>query len=133
MPPHSTDCHKLSQSLICSCSSIRRAGAVATAKGSIRIPPRNLICAVTKIMDFADSTSLNGLVNEFSLKRRRIPVKRRTLPMGNPVRIRHCKCGICKSCRENRRWEQIFAEKFADPNYYGSQPVRQASSLGWLR
>jgi hypothetical protein len=33
-------------------------------------------------------------------------------------RRRHCQCGRCRACVENARWERIFAEKFADPNYY---------------
>jgi hypothetical protein len=28
---------------------------------------------------------------------------------------RHCRCGQCPICLENARWDQIFAEKFADP------------------
>lgn len=31
---------------------------------------------------------------------------------------RRCSCGVCYTCRENARWEQIFQEKFADPTYY---------------
>jgi hypothetical protein len=31
---------------------------------------------------------------------------------------RRCSCGLCYTCRENARWEQIFQEKFADPTYY---------------
>lgn len=31
---------------------------------------------------------------------------------------RRCTCGDCYQCRENARWERIFAEKFADPDYY---------------
>jgi hypothetical protein len=33
-------------------------------------------------------------------------------------RRRHCQCGRCRGCLDNARWERIFAEKFADPNYY---------------
>ena len=60
-----------------------------------------------------------------------------------PVRIRHVvqdaakpvnkecdgrrKCGQCRQCLEDARWERIFAEKFADPNYY-KRPVTHATS-----
>jgi hypothetical protein len=31
---------------------------------------------------------------------------------------------------DNARWERIFQEKFADPNYY-AKPLRRDSSLKW--
>ena len=31
---------------------------------------------------------------------------------------RRCKCGKCAVCLENTRWDRIYNEKFADPNYY---------------
>ena len=44
--------------------------------------------------------------------------------------LRRCKCGDCATCLENARWEKIFNEKFADPNYYKPKPVKHTSSLG---
>jgi len=44
-----------------------------------------------------------------------------------------CRCGHCRTCSENARWDRIFNEKFADPYYYEPRPVRHASSLDWLR
>lgn len=44
-----------------------------------------------------------------------------------------CRCGRCKQCADNARWERIFNEKFADPYYYAPRPVRHSSSLDWLR
>ena len=44
-----------------------------------------------------------------------------------------CRCGKCRQCVEEARWERIFTEKFADPEYYGQRPVAQGSSLGWLK
>lgn len=43
---------------------------------------------------------------------------------------RRCTCGTCRSCLDNSRWERIFQEKFADPNYC-TRPLRRGSSLGW--
>jgi hypothetical protein len=40
-----------------------------------------------------------------------------------------CKCGRCRQCVDNARWDRIFAEKFADPNYYSRQAVRYSSPL----
>lgn len=42
---------------------------------------------------------------------------------------RHCKCGTCYHCVENARWERIFVEKFADPDYYSRRGIRHASAL----
>lgn len=34
-------------------------------------------------------------------------------------RRQFCKCGACKWCLDNARWDRIFNEKFDDPAYYG--------------
>ena len=44
-------------------------------------------------------------------------------------RKRHCKCGQCRDCIEDARWDRIFAEKFADPNYYGRLRLRRESPV----
>ena len=46
-------------------------------------------------------------------------------------RSRRCQCGTCAFCVSNARWQRIFNEKFADPDYY-KVAIRQGSSLGWL-
>lgn len=45
---------------------------------------------------------------------------------------KRCRCGDCPYCRENARWERIFQEKFADPDYYATRVPPQGSSLSWL-
>jgi len=45
-------------------------------------------------------------------------------------RQKNCKCGQCKRCLENARWNRVFEEKFADPAYYGPVKIRHTSSLG---
>ncbi len=45
----------------------------------------------------------------------------------------HCRCGACKWCLDNARWDRIFNEKFADPTYYTTQRLRYNSSLAGLR
>jgi hypothetical protein len=47
-------------------------------------------------------------------------------------RIRHCRCGACPQCQENARWDRIFNERFADPDYYKRTPARFGSSMNWL-
>jgi hypothetical protein len=44
----------------------------------------------------------------------------------------HCRCGRCPQCLDNARWERIFAEKFADPDYYTRRHVRTSSPLDSL-
>ena len=43
--------------------------------------------------------------------------------------LRRCKCGHCKSCQENARWELIFQAKFADLDYYRRLTVPHVSPL----
>lgn len=40
-----------------------------------------------------------------------------------------CHCGRCGQCLENERWERIFQEKFADPDYYAPRIRLYGSSL----
>ena len=40
-----------------------------------------------------------------------------------------CDCGKCKACEDNARWERIFNEKFADPDYYTTRHLTLGSSL----
>jgi|HubBroStandDraft_6_1064221.scaffolds.fasta_scaffold3784525_1 hypothetical protein len=58
--------------------------------------------------------------------------------VGPPRAQRHvgatrCQCGKCATCLQNARWERIFQEHFADPDYYAPRPVGHASSLGHSR
>jgi hypothetical protein len=40
-----------------------------------------------------------------------------------------CRCGHCRLCLDNARWERIYAEKFADPTYYTRRVTHMASPL----
>jgi len=42
---------------------------------------------------------------------------------------RPCKCGKCRTCLDNARWESVFQRKFADPFYYSLREPKQGSSL----
>ena len=44
-----------------------------------------------------------------------------------------CKCGECRWCLDNLRWDRIFNERFADPTYYGSLTIRHNSALSEAR
>lgn len=47
-------------------------------------------------------------------------------------KVKRCHCGVCPRCREEARWNRIFDERFADPDYYKERPTPFGSSLGWL-
>jgi hypothetical protein len=47
----------------------------------------------------------------------------------HPPRGRVCSCRTCTRCRDNARWNKIFAEKFADPSYYDGIFTRHDSAL----
>jgi hypothetical protein len=53
-----------------------------------------------------------------------------------PYRIQRrqlCKCGECRWCLDNLRWDRIFNERFADPTYYGRITIRHNSALSEAR
>jgi hypothetical protein len=62
----------------------------------------------------------------------RIPHRDNISTSPRPARVgrrQRCRCGQCRECVDNARWERIFAEKFADPNYYTRSVVRAESPL----
>jgi len=54
---------------------------------------------------------------------------RRSTPKAGKVRMGRCKCGHCEGCIEEARWERIFNEKFASPDYYGPRIQANWSTL----
>jgi hypothetical protein len=48
---------------------------------------------------------------------------------GPAGRRRNCNCGYCRQCQENARWERIYSERFADPQYYTGPVIRRSSPL----
>jgi hypothetical protein len=61
-----------------------------------------------------------------------VRVRRGALDAAQPAskdRKMCCKCDQCQQCLEDARWERIFAEKFADPNYYTRRITHIASPL----
>ena len=76
------------------------------------------------------TSTVNGASQERrSHKRRRSLLVLPVPPVGPP---RRCGCGGCKLCVENARWERIFDERFADPDYYGPKLPRVGSTLSQL-
>jgi hypothetical protein len=64
-------------------------------------------------------------------KRSSLPLEASLAPTRCP-KVRRCRCGMCQRCVEEARWDRIFNERFADPNYYTNRPTAFGSSLGWL-
>jgi hypothetical protein len=82
------------------------------------------------MIDLADDLTVAGLTASPCRK----PYPRRyAIRMGEkPIRPRaRCRCGECAACLDDAKWERIFREKFADPEYYNRRPLRSGSSLLW--
>jgi hypothetical protein len=86
--------------------------AAPLAKPALALPPKNSLRQKTSVAAPPSA----------------IPVKAQSAQPG-VERRQYCRCSECKWCRDNARWDRIFAEKFADPNYYGTLRVRYSSSL----
>jgi excisionase family DNA binding protein len=43
-----------------------------------------------------------------------------------------CRCGSCTPCQDAARWERVFQEKFADPDYYSRRVSGHGSPLSSL-
>ncbi len=87
----------------------------------------------TSGMELTDDESLERLMALVNKKRpRRKPGLGPALISASRSPRKRCSCGECTRCRDNARWDRIYAEKFADPNYYGLRTVQMSSTLkGW--
>jgi hypothetical protein len=82
-------------------------------------------------MELSSAESIFALIRECGNPtpvRVRPSAKDAAQPASRGRKVR-CQCGQCPQCQESARWERIFAEKFADPNYYTSPVTRRGSSL----
>src|ERR1035438_4250176 len=83
-------------------------------------------------MELADGSLIDALIRGNRRIPARPPQRMFTFDARPAPKGRRCSCGVCRGCIENARWERIFREKFADPNYYNDGQVRRGSSLSWL-
>lgn len=60
------------------------------------------------------------------------PAMRARASMAPCPKVKRCHCGVCPRCHEEARWERIFNERFADPDYYKERPAPFGSSMAWL-
>jgi len=65
-------------------------------------------------------------------KRSELPPENIMMAQARCPKVKRCRCGACPRCQEEARWDRIFNERFADPNYYKDRPTHFGSSLGWL-
>ncbi len=79
-------------------------------------------------MMLASAEAIRELVNQASATTGRSQ-NRTGLQSSRARRRRQCRCGKCAECKENARWDRIFREKFADPNYYELRGPRAVSPL----
>lgn len=81
-------------------------------------------------MELSSPESIRALVAVFEdpkpVRGRHAPEVARSARNGRGTR---CKCGHCRQCLDNARWDRIFTEKFADPGYYSRMTIRTASPL----
>jgi len=89
-----------------------------------------VICDDLSRVELADTAMIAQLMDRAASVRpvrMHRPERRSATPRrGRP---RRCTCGKCRICLDNARWEMVFQQKFADPNYYSLHPPRQCSSL----
>jgi hypothetical protein len=85
-------------------------------------------------MELSDPSVITALLDGLE-RRQRQPRARRGMPAldtSSRVKVstpRRCKCGTCAFCLDNARWDRIFQEKFADPDYYSRPEVKFGSAL----
>ena len=103
------------------------------------------------MMELGEERSIKAILAVMERKRRRdagknasAPTRREpkisagigegsTLPVGQKVRCESGKCMTCSTCVTNAKWEKVFNEKFADPDYYkAGLPTRIGSTLSRL-
>ena len=73
-------------------------------------------------LELADARVLNQLLQA-----------RPSTPRANapgPLTERRCRCGLCRKCLEEARWEAIFQARFADPEYYSIRLLNRAVARG---
>jgi hypothetical protein len=76
-------------------------------------------------MEITLNEDIGALLDEVQHQRYK-PATRPAVRRGNGSR---CNCGSCPTCQDNARWERVFNEKFADPDYYSPREIRRGSSL----
>jgi hypothetical protein len=81
-------------------------------------------------MELTDASIINGLLAGEGAEH---PSRASTNcgPAPRTTRRPQCTCGHCPPCLDNLRWQRIFDEKFADPDYYNRPCLPRGSSLHW--
>jgi hypothetical protein len=95
--------------------------AIAPSCSAISVPSTIPVSAVTANRSGAVGNTLHPISAS------------QTQPVSRVKQRHFCRCGSCKWCVDNARWDRIFNEKFADPTYYGTLSVRHGSTLAGAR
>jgi len=57
------------------------------------------------------------------------------LPLGAPLPplepYRRCRCGICKTCKDNEKWDRIFAKFELSPDEWETKGFFQSTLRGY--
>ena len=80
-------------------------------------------------MEITLNENIGALLDEMQLRRQK-PVTRLGFRRAASSR---CNCGSCPTCQDNARWERVFNEKFADPEYYHAARNPARVVAGWIR
>lgn len=56
----------------------------------------------------------------------------RAIQLPKRLKTSRCRCGVCRACTEEARWEKVFTEKFADPTYYSDRAPKFCSPLAHI-
>lgn len=80
-------------------------------------------------MELSSPESIRALMSGYDDP---VPVRPRRSTVARRGRGERCRCGHCRRCLDDSRWERIFAEKFADPSYYTPRTIHMASPLNSL-
>jgi hypothetical protein len=116
---------KLVEIVILPADESSRAQIGLAASGITALTPRR------NTMELSSPESILALITAYGnptrLQRRHGPLEA-ARSASKAARL-HCKCGHCRQCLDNARWERIFAEKFADPDYYTRSVMHIASPL----
>ena len=94
-------------------------------------PNHDAVPSEEEIMELSSPESIQALMGIYGNPapvRRRRGAKDNTQSASKGRRMR-CRCGQCRQCLDNLRWERIFAEKFADPGYHTRSVVHISSPL----
>ena len=80
-------------------------------------------------MELTSPESIRGLLAAFGDPTRVRRTSAMDVPRPRKGRRMICRCGQCRPCLDDARWDRVFTEKFADPSYYTRRVIHTSSPL----